>query len=142
MVIKFYRESQLKLYYNAYHPVEILESLTIKTSSCCGRDRGVSMSSQMIDSHGPFTFVFKEGCEWFWLFTEVEYGDSPSVDFTHKVRDLEDEHEWWSPDSVYFRMEDIERVIFRIGSPGHRIHPRIGNRNYKALQENFPALIF
>ena len=57
-----------QLYYNAYHPVEILESLVVKSSVCCNRDRGVSMSSLMIDSHGPFTFVFKPDRSWYNLF--------------------------------------------------------------------------
>ena len=132
----------MKLYYNAHDPIGILESLKIRTSVCLGRDRGVSMSSKMIDSHGPFTFVFREGREWFSQFNEVQYGCFSPFDFTHKVTELQDEHEWWSPTLVRFQIEDIERVFFRIGSPGHRIHPRIGGRNYKALKQRFPELVF
>jgi hypothetical protein len=100
------------------------------------------MSSQRIDSHGPFTFVFKEGCRWFAQFVEVQYGDFPSFDFLHKVEYLKDEHEWWSPMLVDFEMADIQRVIFRVGSPGHRIHPRTAGRNYKALQSRFSDLVY
>jgi hypothetical protein len=143
----------LQLYYNAAHPIEILESLMVKSSICCNRDRGVSMSSQLIESHGPFTFVFKPGRDWYGLFTEVVYDSTYAMqffkgreeevsfeewtryDFTHKRQDFRDEHEWWAPGPITFKLEDVQCVIFRENSSGAKIHPIISRRKYKKLVE-------
>ena len=149
----------MRLFYNAAHPLEILDSLKVKGSICCQRDRGVSMSARMIDSHGPFTFVFKPDLDWYKLFTEVVYdgihaqrffrGREEEVsreewllyEFTHKIEEFSDEHEWWAPGPVCFQLDDIERIIFREHSPGARIHPIISRRNYKKLRERFALLV-
>lgn len=129
----------MKLYYNASHPTEILESLTVKTSTCCGRDRGVSMSAKQLDCHGPFTFVFVGGV-WQSRFVPVQYGQFPTVDFIHKPDMFENEAEWWSPEAVRFRLEDLEAVIFRPRSPGARIHPIIGKRTAARIAKEHPNL--
>jgi hypothetical protein len=110
----------------------------------------------MIDSHGPFTFVFKPDRDWYSLFTEVKYGNFAKngfainkltddefvrYDFTHKIEDFRDEHEWWAPGPVSFQLEDIQAVIFREQSPGARIHPRISVRNHRKLRERFSHLV-
>ena len=149
----------LQLYYNAHHPIEILNSLMVKSSICCNRDRGVSMSSRMINSHGPFTFVFKPERDWYNIFTEVTYDAGRALEhfkdregrvslwewrryeFTNQIPDFQDEHEWWAPGPIHFQLDDIQSVIFREKSPGARIHPIISKRNYKKLRERFSFLV-
>jgi hypothetical protein len=149
----------LQLHYNAYFPVEILDSLLIESSIVCNNDRGISMSSRLIDSHGPFTFVFKPERDWYKFFMEVVYDGGNAwrffrereeavlqeewrlYCFTHKREDFQDEHEYWAPGPIHFQLDDIQSVIFRENSPGAKIHPIIAKRNYKKLQERFSILI-
>jgi hypothetical protein len=132
----------MKLYYNCSHPIEILESLTIKISRVT-RDRGVSMSSVPINCHGPFTFIFKEDRLWYRQFQEVKYelNADGHIDFLHKgTRDFEDEHEWWSKSEVKFALDDVQRIIFRSKSAGAKVQPRIAVRNAREVQKRFPSL--
>jgi hypothetical protein len=117
------------------------------------------MSSRLIQSHGPFTFVFKPERDWYKLFTEVVYdgihapqffkGREEEVsldewtryDFTHKISDFQNECEWWAPGPIRFRVEDVQCVIFRENSAGARIHPIISKRTYKKLRERFSLLV-
>ena len=122
----------MKFYYNCWHPLEILQSLVIKVSTINGRNRGVSVASQMINSHGPFTFVFDNLTD----LQQVEYG-AGSVDFTHKPEIFANEFEWWSQEPVHFQLDDVEAIIFRMNSPGARIHPRIAKRTAKTLQQKY-----
>jgi hypothetical protein len=131
----------MRLYYNAFHPLEILQTLTIKTSVMNGRDRGVSMSSQPLDCHGPFTFVFKEGVRWARQFKEVKYGDWDKVDFLHKSRIFEGEFEWWSPEAVEFTLVDVERVYFRPECPGAKMRPRVAKKVAGELAKKYPFLL-
>lgn len=114
------------------------------------------MSSRMIESHGPFTFVFKPGRDWYGLFTEVQYGnfsymrfarenneksleEHQAYDFTHKIEDFRDEHEWWAPGPIRFQLEDIQKVVFRGNSAGAKLRPIISKRSYKKLREVNPV---
>jgi hypothetical protein len=117
------------------------------------------MSSRLIDSHGPFTFVFKPDRDWYKLFTEVVYDGvfasqffkgreeeaSPEewalYTFTHKIEDFQDEREHWAPGSIHFDLDDIQQIIFREKSAGARIHPIIAKRNYRKIRERFSLLI-
>ena len=131
----------MKLYYNAHHPVEILESRTILTSTCNGRNRGLSMSSKLIDSHGPFTFVFKPDRHWYNQFQQVIYTNDHPIDFTHKLPMFQDEFEYWSPSPVHFQLDDILHIIFRLRSAGASMQPRVTKRRLKELKSLFPALV-
>lgn len=128
-----------RLYYNASHPLEILQSKTILTSKV-NRDRGVSLSSVLLNCHGAFTFVFKPDLPWYNQCTKVKYGQFKVYDFTHKTPIFKDEKEYWSKDPIVFEIEQIEKVIFRYDSPARRIHPRKTVKIAKQLEKEYPDL--
>lgn len=126
----------MNLFYNAFHPLEILSSLTIKTSFVT-RDRGVSMSCCAITSHGPFSFVFKPDLIWYAQFQPVQYGQFEEYDFLHKNEMFTDEHEYWSPTEVRFKLEDIQSLYYRKNSAGARIYPRKNPKIAKQLLSQY-----
>lgn len=130
----------MKLYYNAAHPIEILQSLTVLTSKMCGRDRGVSFSSEMLNSHGAFTFVFAPDRPWYAQCIKVKYGNWKRITLTRKSPLFRQEKEWWSSDAIRFSLEDVEAVIFRYDSPARRIHPRKTVKIAKQLKLAYPHL--
>lgn len=131
----------MRLFYNANHPVEILEQLRIKSSIINRRNRGVSMSSCIINSHGAFTFIFKSDLSWYNQFSKVSYGLFDQFDNLCKNVMFADEHEWWSANDVLFTLNDVERVIFRSQSPAARMHPIITKRNYEKLRIKYGQLV-
>lgn len=127
------------MYYNAAHPLEIMDSLTILTSKVNGRDRGVSFSLVPIDCHGPFTFHFVQS-DWFKQFTPVQYGNWGQIDFLRKPLIFENEQELWSRKPVHFSYHDVISITFRKNSPGARIHPIKSKRIAKELKKRFEKL--
>jgi hypothetical protein len=135
----------MQLCYNAWVPNEILEACLLKTSQIDGRDRGLSLSSNLdLWGHGPFKFIFKPDLPWYALFKECKYGlparrpDEPFTDTRiYKPEFFREEQEYWSPINVRFKLTEIEKLIFMSHSPGARIHPRICVRRWKELQEKW-----
>lgn len=125
----------MKLCYKAAHPLEILTSSMLKTSTLDRRDRGLSMTTNQQESgHGCFMFKFKQGLAWYSQFIACVYDDSLPGSPLNKKSFFAVEQEWWSPDSVVFQMADIEAIVFMSNSPAARIHPRKSRRVWQEVQ--------
>lgn len=134
----------MTLAYKSWHPVKIFRDRRVLTSVLDGRDRGLSMTTNLSESgHGPFMIVFRPDRPWYAQFLRCEYGVRPAdrrnvPAQVYKNECFRCEAEWWSPTAVEFVEQDVEKVVFMSDSPATRIHPRKTAREWKQFLAEFP----